>query len=123
MTTPTIVRPGLITLAEQIREEGGATWHNYRPAPVDGFLVSTVGHELTIPLAEFEGEDIWNYMLAKESATFGLDDLYFGAWIDGQLVYLDLSLHVQDRAEALIFGRLGGQLAIWDVEKAEEIRL
>lgn len=50
---------------------------------------------------------------------------FFGVWIDDTdgKVYLDVTVLVDDRDEAIDLGRAEDQLAIWDYIKQEEIRL
>jgi hypothetical protein len=50
-------------------------------------------------------------------------DVVFGGWRDPRstIAYLDLSIVVPDRAQALRLARLHGQRAIWDFASAESI--
>ena len=123
MTTPAIVSPRLSTIVNDIRTNGGATWHPFQDTPTDGYMVSVPGHEVVLGEWEFNEEILRGYEEDKLSAVYSLGNLFFGAWIDRDKVYLDLSIHVQDRHEAEIFGRLGGQLAIYEVATGQEIHL
>lgn len=48
---------------------------------------------------------------------------YFGAWVDGGTLYLDIveSFPREDIAEAIAAGRARDQIAVWDAGRAEEI--
>lgn len=46
---------------------------------------------------------------------------YFGSWVDGGKVYLDISQRVPTRAKALVLGRERGELAVYDVKRGVSI--
>jgi len=123
MTTPAIVSPRLSAIVNDIRTNGGATWHPARPVPADGYMVSVPGHEETVPASQFSSLTLTAYEDARWDTVLNSENLYFGAWIDEGLVYLDLSLHTSSRDEAKVFGRLGGQLAIYEIATGESIYL
>ncbi|GHF38823.1 hypothetical protein GCM10010218_20080 [Streptomyces mashuensis] len=111
------------TLLDQIRGTGGATYAPDRPAPASGFMVSLNGSERTIPLAEFGPTELVNYM---QEYAYRIDSdprLYYGAWVDGGTVYLDISMNIADRAEALLMGEFESQKAIYDVTTGDVINL
>ncbi|MER7986957.1 hypothetical protein ABTY53_15385 [Streptomyces noursei] len=100
----------------------GLTYSPVRPAPVSGYMVSLAGSERTFPLESFSSGDFADYMSDYECRVMG-EGLFYGAWVDGELVYLDLSVNVADRAEAEAMGRLESQLAIFDVVNGDVISL
>lgn len=53
------------------------------------------------------------------------DSLAFGGWYDSKSgrYYYDATVIVKDRTEALELARVNGQLAIFDLDNLEEIRL
>lgn len=53
------------------------------------------------------------------------DGLAFGGWYDSKSgrYYYDATVIVKDRTEALELARVNGQLAIFDLDNLEEIRL
>lgn len=66
------------------------------------------------------------YMPYYAQATLDIKRIPFlGIWWDkgSEQWYLDVSLYVYNREEALSLGAQWGELAIWDNAKAEEIRL
>ncbi|MFD7015865.1 hypothetical protein [Streptomyces sp. NPDC059928] len=114
-----------LTLAEQchtIIREGGLTFSPFSPAPTCGYMVSIAGSERTVPLDDFGPENLAAYM-GDYMAGVAERGLFFGAWIDEGLVYLDLSMNVADRSEAEAMGRLESQLAIFDIANGEVISL
>ncbi|MEV5875779.1 hypothetical protein AB0L75_16390 [Streptomyces sp. NPDC052101] len=114
-----------LTLAEQchaIIRDGGLTFSPFSPAPTCGYMVSIAGSERTIPLDDFGPGSLSAYMADYLAGVAGRG-LFFGAWVDEGLVYLDLSMNVMDRAEAESMGRLESQLAIFDVVNGDVISL
>lgn len=46
-----------------------------------------------------------------------------GSWIDNDILYLDVCIWISDKREAIGFGMDENQIAIWDIENNQEIRL
>ncbi|MFI6682534.1 hypothetical protein [Streptomyces sp. NPDC050485] len=114
-----------MTLVEQCRaivNDGGLTFSPILPTPVGGFMVSIAGSERTVPIESFGPEVLAEYM-ADYASHVASRGLFYGAWIDGGMVYLDLSMNVQDRAEAMALGRLESQLAIFDIANNDVVSL
>lgn len=59
--------------------------------------------------------------LNKDNRNF----LFIGGWVDEQdkTFYLDLSLHLNNKQNALFIAKLFKQKAIWDIKNLKEIRL
>ena len=53
----------------------------------------------------------------------GLDNAYLGAWIDEGITYIDISVLVENKEDALELGKVNNQLAIYDIENNESIYL
>ncbi|MER6912207.1 hypothetical protein ABT354_11085 [Streptomyces sp. NPDC000594] len=85
-------------------------------------MVSIAGSERTIPIDSFTPQALSEYMADYGGRVTG-EGLFFGAWIDDDLVYLDLSMNLGGRAEAEVAGRLESQLAIYDVMNGKVISL
>ncbi|MGW1867977.1 hypothetical protein ACWCPS_20700 [Streptomyces mauvecolor] len=114
-----------VTLAEQSRAiitDGGLTFSPFLPTPVVGYMVSIAGSERTIPLEDFGPESLAEYV-GDYAASVADRGLFYGAWVDEGLVYLDLSMNVIDRSEAVAMGHLESQLAIFDVANGDVISL
>jgi hypothetical protein len=119
MFTDTITRTDII--AWNVLTDGGATWNPAAPAPATGYMVSLVGSEVQIPVAEFTREALDAYM--AENAYRMHAGCFYGAWVDGDTVYLDISKNVAERAEAEIIGAANDQLAIYGIAEDAVIRL
>ncbi|MFD5050399.1 hypothetical protein [Streptomyces tendae] len=111
------------TLYADILATGGMTYRPGTPAPLSGYMVSVAGAERMLPMARFTPAALEQYMDDYRARMKVTASLYYGAWVDGDYVYLDVSVNVQDRAEAESMGRLEFQLAIFDVANAEVISL
>lgn len=63
--------------------------------------------------------------MQNQGEAFYFEGLAFGGWYDSKSgrYYYDASVIVKDRAEALELARVNGQLAIYDLDNLEEIRL
>lgn len=111
------------TLVAEIRKNGGATYAPGRSVPNSGFMVSLNGSERTFPLAEFGNAELANYMREYAYRIESDPRLYYGAWIDNGTVYLDVSMNITDRFEALLMGEFESQKAIYDVATGDVISL
>ncbi|MFH8346826.1 hypothetical protein [Streptomyces sp. NPDC018045] len=107
---------------EAIISNGGLTFSPMRPTPVSGYMVSVAGSERTFPLHSFSVSDLNKYMHEYLDRVV-YESMFFGAWIDGDLVYLDLSVNIADRNAAVVLGRMESQLAIYDVTNEKVISL
>lgn len=63
--------------------------------------------------------------MQNQGEAFRFDSLAFGGWYDTKSgrYYYDATVIVKDRTEALELARVNGQLAIFDLDNLEEIRL
>lgn len=63
--------------------------------------------------------------MQNQGETSRFDTLAFGGWYDSKSgrYYYDATVIVKDRTEALELARVNGQLAIFDLDNLEEIRL
>lgn len=112
-------------IARRIIADGGATIARDGTEPITGYAVALPGHELTYPLPSSQRELaalVLAYAL-EHSAELETDGAHLGAWIDGPLVYLDITRVIADRRKAELEGIAARQLAIFDLGAGEEIRL
>lgn len=115
---------------EGIVKNGGFTLSWSGDTPRKGYAVSLPGNE-----AVFRPEDNlkWSYLEARFTVEWYAEQRYrevkenprfhFGGWVDGNRLYLDLSIVVASKREAIRLGKLYKQLAIYDIEKGETIYL
>jgi len=84
------------------------------------------GCELIAPI-DLEPDASWLHDLVhgfiRSVSPVVLQGRNVGAWIDNDLLYLDVSEIVTDRDEAIALGRTREQIAIWDLRKNESIYL
>lgn len=116
-------------LVRGIEGRTGASVHGTTGAPpTDGFMVSLPDYEAilgTLPGGMATEIHVWRYVRKHYSAVVSRnadgEDIYFGAWVEPLGVFLDLSVRVDDRDEAIALGREYDQLAIYDVAADEVI--
>lgn len=66
-----------------------------------------------------------NYVMDLQNDGKNAGDLAFGGWFntDNNQYYYDATVVLQDRAKAIELGRANKQIAIFDLNNMEEIRL
>ena len=80
--------------------------------PTTGYMVSLLGYEKVVPVKEFSPDVLDKYSAQyKDSFT---EESFIGAWIQGGMVYLDLSQRVDSLYTAVLRGIMRDQKAIWD---------
>lgn len=106
--------------------ESGATF-NFDGQKVNfktGYMVSHKSPSLFLSYSQFE-------KLTLDSLGELLKNLYFkaskfdylGYWFDDQKIYIDLSINIQNKSQAIQFGLANEQKAIWDCENEITIDL
>lgn len=88
-----------------------------------GFFVSIESGNFVIPFLKFTPDSLQNAI--NELNPYLLKGRFIGVWLDktNQKIYIDISEWIQDRKEAIQRGIDEGQIAIWDIEKGQEIYL
>ena len=109
------------TAVHEILSNGGGTFNLdlSEAHHTDGYYSSVYGYEQKVSVEDF-GESTLNAyldMVADHS------DYLLGAWVDNNLVYLDLTKHIPDKATAIEFGLYNRQQAIWDIANKRAIEL
>ncbi len=108
-----------------ILNEGGSTYDTKNDMFIsNGYAVSIhKEYEEVVNIDDFTTLTILKYY-EKNYKVFKNDpNAYFGFWIDGNKVYLDISNVYFDFNEAVALGKENKQLAIYDLSKNEDIRL
>lgn len=108
---------------KRIIENGGATLTSElkQAELVNGFMVSLEGTE-----TQTKGDDynaIKKAIEEKQTIINNNDNLFIGLWLDGGIIYVDISINIIDKVEALEFGKYNKQLAIYDLENNDSIYL
>lgn len=94
----------------------------YASTPRSGFAVSIPGAERKIPASTFTIGTVREYV-TDHLADLSGPNVYVGTWVDGEHVYLDVSIVVADLIDAVALGHASGQLAVFDFASFETIRL
>lgn len=90
--------------------------------PLTGYMVSLSGCEQQFFFDDFDNRDLKNYFFSH-SEQFAKQEVFFGGWLDGNVVYLDASINIQDLEEAIFLGISNNQKAIFDCENNKSIVL
>ena len=112
----------LRNLLKEINDNGGVSYNfttgDYNPT--DGYMVSLPDYEMAFD--KVNEQDIKDYIIENIGVLSG-DNAYFGAWVDRDLIYFDVSVKVDDLYEACYAGIVNEQLAIYDNANAVAIHL
>lgn len=107
----------------EILENKGATLdRNYNDFVSDnGFMVSLKGQEKKVNKNDIE--EIKKEIENKKRLIENKKGLYIGLWLDNDILFIDISIHIIDYLEALEVARNNDQLAIFDLQKKDSIYL
>ena len=108
---------------KKIIENGGATLtKELKKADIKkGFMVSLEGTE-----SQVEGDNynaIIKAIKEKQEIIKDNNELFIGLWLDNNIMYVDISININDKVEALEFGKYNKQLAIYDLKNNDSIYL
>lgn len=107
-------------LVEKAKADGFSVQLMSGDVPTTGYMVALSGHEEIVPASALTVDRLTRYVRTHFDALMG-DNMFLGAWREGDDVYLDVSQCVGTRPEALFLARRRAQLAIWDVVNSAEI--
>lgn len=103
--------------ANLIRTNRGFSLSQDNNVPTKGYMVSLKGSEAKFyDIDEMSDERLDEICRVYRTTIDWRDGIYFGAWVDEDRLYLDVSLNIQDRDVAIAFGRANEQEAIWSVD-------
>lgn len=125
----------LAQFTNQIATTGGATYNIVTgDSPTSGYASSMQGHEKVINLP-----DTWGSMTADERGMYIKQHIldfivtngtqletawdYIGAWTHEGSIYLDVTRVFDDLYDAVLFGILNNQKAIYDFNRDESIEI
>lgn len=106
--------------------ESGLTIRLDGTIPDKGFAVGRIGYELRAHRSILNIDMIraWVDRARRlHEHLYHNDSWGLGIWRDGEHIYLDVSNIIPNRARAEELGRDRRQIAIYDLERGEEIRL
>ena len=108
------------TIMEALETKGGDTVSLQGLKPLHGFVVSTrAQHERK--LRQCTIDDIFTYLEEKKIYMNGSE--YVGAWLDGDVVYLDIVEVIPDVTKAIEAAKKANQLAIYHLDTQTTLRL
>lgn len=108
-------RPELPTV-ETLKANGGFT---YALDHTTGWMVGLTGYEYVLPLDDLTDQHILDYFTCVLMVLYAHEENYFGAWIDDDEVYFDVSRWVETEEEAHCLGKFHNQLSIYNLETQE----
>lgn len=86
-----------------------------------GYVVSLEGTE-----TQTKGDDYQAIIKAieeKQAIIKDKNNMYIGLWLDNNIMYIDISINISDKVEALEFAKYNKQLAIYDLKNNDSIYL
>jgi hypothetical protein len=107
-------------LHEIISNEGFSVHSHFGDAPKTGYMVSRDGSEKVIPVSSLTADDVAAFR-SKYRTALTNPNTYLGAWVYEGKVFLDVSDHLQDKAEAIQLAYKNHQLAIFDLAAMDSI--
>lgn len=119
------MRPQEITDILFSHENEGYSVNVHGEAPVDGYMVGGEVPSLILPLDAWKPMHNTDEWLTEHWVLLnGEPGLYAGIWTDPETgkTYIDISRNVADLYTALAIADARGELAIWDVASAKEVR-
>ena len=109
-------------IMEIIKNEGATLDYNYNNFSSNvGFMVSLKGQEVKVDKNNIE--EIKKEVEKKREFIKDKKGLYVGLWLDNEIMYIDVSIHIIDYMEALEVARNNDQKAIYDLQKNNSIYL
>lgn len=98
-----------------VNNNGGITLNkeSKKARLTDGFMVSLYGTEYKTENKEDVLEKVKEYMDNIQDKR----GLYVGVWLDNGYYYVDYSINIIDRVEALEFGKKQKQISIYDIKE------
>ena len=109
-------------IIEIIENKGATLDYNYNSFNSEvGFMVSLKGQEVQVNKNDIE--NIKKEIEKKREFIKDKKKLYVGLWLDSDMMYIDVSIHIIDYLEALEVARNNDQKAIYDLQKNDSIYL
>lgn len=114
----------LSTLFSELSLTGGFSYNVTTGSfnPSTGYMVSLAGFEEQFYFDDFENKDINQYFV-KHVRQFCKEESFLGGWVDGNQVYLDISINIDDLETAIYTGIINDQAAIFDCANQQTIKL
>lgn len=109
-------------IMEIIKNEGATLDCNYNDFKSDrGYMVSLKGEEVKVDKNNIE--EIKKEVEKKREFIKDRRGLYVGLWLDNEVMYVDISIHIINYVKALEVARNNEQKAIFDLKNKDNIYL
>ena len=86
-----------------------------------GYIVSLEGQEKKIIKSNIE--EIKKEIEEKRKFIENRKGLYIGLWLENDYIYIDISIYIEDKTEALEIAKKNKQLAIYDLKIKDSLYL
>lgn len=86
-----------------------------------GFMVSLEGAEVQKNVNDING--IKKAIEEKQEIIKDKDNMFVGLWLDNDIMFIDISININDKVKALEFAKYNKQLAIYDLNNNNSIYL
>lgn len=108
---------------KKIIKNGGATLtSDLKVANINGgYMVSILGYERTFEYNDTEG--INNYIINLQGKIGSKKGYFIGLWTYENKLFIDVSINIIDKSDALEFGKKNKQIAIYEVLTGANIPL
>lgn len=105
-----------------IENKGETLTKELKKADINGgFMVSLEGAEVQKNINDING--IKKAIEEKQEIIKDKNNMYIGLWLDNNIMYIDISINIQDKTEALEFAKYNKQLAIYDLVNNDSVYL
>ena len=109
-------------IMEIIKNEGATLDYNYNNFKSEnGFMVSLKGQEVKVNKNDIE--NIKKEIEKKREFIKDKRGLFIGLWLDSDIMFIDVSIHIINYLKALEVARKNEQKAIFDLQKKDSIYL
>ena len=110
----------MVNVKEIIKQGGATLTSDLKVANIkNGFMVSILGYE-----KKFDCKDVTNinnYILELKAKIENKEGYFIGLWVFKNEVYVDISINIIDKSDALEFGKKNKQISIYNVKNDSTI--
>lgn len=112
----------MVNIKEIIKNEGATLTSDLKVASINGgYMVSIFGYEKKFEYNDTKG--INNYIIELQGKIGSKKGYFIGFWTYDNKLFIDLSINIIDKVDALEFGKKNKQIAIYEVLTGANIPL
>ena len=112
----------MVNIKEIIKQGGATLTSDLKVANInEGYMVSILGCEKTFEFEDVAGVN--DYVKNLQNKIGSKEGYYIGLWTYKNELYVDVSINILDKVDALEFGKKNKQIAIYEVLTGENIPL